>query len=348
MRRPLGLFAVGCLLAAVVLGTFVLGNRGRRVEAGVYVRTFEGSEHPVDVALTRGDGQAYAALANDPALSHPDVFVDGAPEEAYRAQRPLLPYLTWALSFGQGPLVRWSLPALSVLAAGFLLWTAAHLIRSYGGDPRWALALLLIPTSITAVAWMIPEVLALALAVAALWCLERDPPRPGVAAALLAAAALSRETMLLVPAALGLHALLDRRPRRRRETLLPVVVPFIVWGGWVVVVRARLGEWPWTANHGRLALPFQGIAGGDWHDPAVVIGIVAVALCVGYGLAVTRRRQLRLIIVVYALFATIMGPDIFIRWDGFTRPLLPLFAVTVLAMSEHVPGVVSRLREAPA
>src|SRR4051812_22452175 len=103
MRR-LGLFAAGCAIATALLGLTLTSNRGQRVP-DVFVRGFAGSERLLDVALAKGDGQAYAALARDPALQHPESFEEGAREEAYRAQRPLLPYLAWALSVGRRDLV---------------------------------------------------------------------------------------------------------------------------------------------------------------------------------------------------------------------------------------------------
>src|SRR5205823_13030213 len=88
----------------------------------------------------RRDGQVFAALARDPSLSHPEVFRYGRYDAAYRAQRPLLGYLSWALSGGDPGRVAMAMAVLAVLGAGLATGTLASFLT------RPWLALLFVPS----------------------------------------------------------------------------------------------------------------------------------------------------------------------------------------------------------
>jgi hypothetical protein len=96
-------FLIGSLVA---LGLLVATTQSTEVppEATArrgYVTHFAPPRTGLEVLLLRGDGQAYASIALDPALRHPEAFGEGPAQEAFFAQRPLFRYATWVLSAGR-------------------------------------------------------------------------------------------------------------------------------------------------------------------------------------------------------------------------------------------------------
>src|SRR4051812_48983127 len=114
----LGLIAAGLALAFLVMwiGTIPQPTPAYfpPTEHHGFVSNFDPPSSPIEVTANSGDGQSFAALAQDPSLSRPDVFYRGKSEAAYRAQRPLAGYLAWAMSLGQPGLVLWMLGLIAV------------------------------------------------------------------------------------------------------------------------------------------------------------------------------------------------------------------------------------------
>jgi hypothetical protein len=79
--------------------------------------------------------------------------------------------------------------------------------------------------------------------------------RPALAAALFVVAALNRETMLVLPAALLVEGWF-RRGWRWADLLL--AVPFAAYVGWAAVVRARFGVSTGQGLRRNLDLPLVG------------------------------------------------------------------------------------------
>ena len=76
----------------------------------------------------------------------------------------------------------------------------------------------------------------------------------------MSVAALTRETMLIAVVAIALwevaHAAGDVWARLRR--IVPLAVPFATYLTWIVVLRLRLGDWPFNRSHDRLSAPGVG------------------------------------------------------------------------------------------
>src|SRR5579859_8075241 len=96
------------LLIGVAAVLLVVRSAAPGCCSGSYVTLYDRPVTGVDAVLGRGDGQAYAALAEDPTLARPNVIL-GYHEAAYRAQRPLVSYLAWAGSLGSADRVPWAL-----------------------------------------------------------------------------------------------------------------------------------------------------------------------------------------------------------------------------------------------
>jgi hypothetical protein len=256
--------------------------------------------------------------------------------------------------------------ALSVIA---LVWVTARLLARWGADPLLALVLLATPGVIVDLTWVGPEALGAALVLVGLGRVLGgvsgrgrggiDPSRHGsgsgdsmaadplvadplvtdrlvadpLGIAAFAAAGLCRESLLLVPAVLVLLFLVDRRVRRA-AMMAAAAAPYAVW---VVFLRVRIGAWPTGSEGGRISLmPFGGLVRampgwgiGDIVFAVVVLGGAAAAL------AVVTRRELRWLIVAHVVLAASLGAQVWTRFADFGRVLLPLTALSLVALALH-------------
>jgi hypothetical protein len=330
-------------MVALVMAAVVVGARWSSMALPVaghpYVRLYDPPTTRAEAMLVVGDGQAFAALAQDPTLARPGVFrstVNDAPpgaEAAYRAQRPLLGWLVWLASAGQARLVPAAMLWATIASAALLALVAAELARRSGRRVDLAPLVLVAPGALVVLGWTGVELLATALALAGV--LAWQDRRRGLAVALMAAAALGRETMLLVPLALGACEWWAAGHHVRRAAVArvaPLAVPAVAWGSWVWVVHARIGWWPGDAGAARLGLPLGGLAEaiGRWGLLELVVAVatwgLAAAACLRLG------RPWGWIVVAHAAFASLLGSDVLRTWVGFSRVLLPVAVLGVVAL----------------
>jgi len=291
--------------------------------------------HPlsrVEAVLAEGDGQSFAALAQDPLLRRTDVMTPPG-EFSYRAQRPVWGYLTWIGSGGQANLTPWVLAALTVLSCGAAVAAVGWLLRRRRVSPWWALLILVFGAE--TLTEFTPELLGLALLIVGIVWWQRGRVAPAVAA--LAVAALTRETMLVGVAALGVWSLAGPLPApgRRLRAVAPLAVPFGAYAAWVVLVTARTGRSPFGRSEGRLGAPGAGLLSAVQHAPTVgeILGLVALAsaICV-VAVRYAPRDVLTWVAVAYLGFAALLGDNVWMTNSGFTRTLLPLYTLGLVAV----------------
>ena len=320
---------VAAAISAVLIGGMISGADPRCCGGKhPYVRLYDKERTQLEAFLVTGDAQAFAALAQDPTLAHPE-HVNPPAEYPYRAQRPVWGYLAWATSLGQPDLAGWALVALSVIAAGALAVVAAALAQQRGCSPWWGLVA--VAAGVQTLSELTPELLGAALLGGAVLCLRE---RRMLAIALLCAAALTRESMLVGAAAIGLFEIVTTTGsvRDRVRAALPFTLPLVAYLGWTAVLHQRLGSWPWERSNDRLVAPFSGLADA-WsiHGAQVASGFVlAVVLCVGAWF-LARRDVLTWVATAYLAFALTFSADVWLR-GGYTRTLVPLFVFGLLAV----------------
>ncbi len=302
----------------------------RSTELGYVSRLYDPPTRSVEVALNVGDGQIFATQAVDPLASREGTIRKGAEEEAYRYQRGAYGWLGWLASAGQPDAVPWALIGLTVASVALLVGVVAELIRRAGGQPLLALVLVATPGVVTDLLFVGPEALGTALVVlGTAWWMRR--PGAWGAVAVLAAAGLCRETLLLVPAAIGgVELLVRRRPIALR--LLGALVPYLVWIGFL---NLRLGAWPRGASDGRLvAVPFGGLVEvvGRW-GPDDVAGVLLLGILGVGGLLAARDAVLRAVIGVHLVLAAVLGPQVWVEAAHCGRVLLPLGAFGLLSLA---------------
>ena len=276
-----GLVALVALLA--VVGLRLAAHDG---DPSIFVLAGDGVTDPaaapgnlhVEPGIRGYDGQAFYRFARDPLTR--DRVADGIPllRPAYRHQRIGYPLLAWAASGGgRESAVPTALVAVNVLAGAALAAVAAALARDAGRSPWWGLVPAGWAGFLVALSLDLSEVLAAALLLGALLALRRSRWAP--ATALLVAAALTRETTLLVPLALLAAALLARLPLRTGDQIsrqeagsdrqlergVPVVVgvvPLVAYGAWRLALRGWWGPTPAAAGDvdAAVGVPFVGLA----------------------------------------------------------------------------------------
>ncbi len=348
MKQTVRVGMVTAAIAAGIVLTLAAGaGRQAPVREGAFTTPYDQRvlDDPLEILLVQSDGQAFATLARDPLLARPEEFRTDA-EASYRAARPLLPWLAWAGSLGRPDLVPPALALLAVLGTGLAGAGLARLLLDRGVSPWPAVLVAFLPGTYSALTYLGPEPLCLGLLAWGIWAWSTRPARPWLAAGLFTAAALTRETALLVPLALGLEALWRRRrgtPRRELHVAV-LAVPFGALAAWFAVLHVRIGAWPTDAGQGRLTRPFAGLAdaAGQWEVPREELVYLALTVLLVLGVLWRCRDDvLAWVVAVHVLFATTMGERVWVSWEYWGRVLLPLFALGFVAV------VARALRRAP-
>ncbi len=220
------------------------------------------------------DGQFAYQIARDPLGA--SRFLD---VPAYRYQRILYPLTAWALAMVASPLfalrtgglVPWTLIAVNVLALVAGTWFTEDILAGRGVNRWYALSYGLFGGLMMAVRLDLTEPLAFALAQAAVLSYERGRARG--AAGLLALAALTKETTLLVAAGFLLSFALSRRWRDLAEWAVIVGAPFAALQ---VFLRVWLGAWG-VGSGGAMGTPFEWIPyRGLWSLAAIDARALAI------------------------------------------------------------------------
>ena len=323
---------IASVLVALALAGVLLVTRAQiatsALDSGIdpYTAVYDPPRSGLEQALNQHDGQAFAALAQDPALQRPELFRDNRHEEAFRAGRPLLAWAAWALSAGQPEAVAWVLLVLSILGVGALMAAVCYLATTFGRDLDRVVWTLALPGSIVVLiyvglsdAWGT----AFALAGMALWVRGRHGP----AAVVLALAILTRETGVVAVFAL---ASMELRDRRKLALLASTAIPYAIW---MVVIRLRLDTWSFAADPlgstgARYTLPFTSLAKvmPDWNALSWLCLVVIVGLVV-LGWRAHPPRPLEAFMALWIAVAVCMGQSIWSQPTDFPRVLLPLSIV---------------------
>lgn len=193
------------------------------------------------------DGQQYYAIARNPL--HPTQVAKDLDNPRYRLQRPLLPWLAWALhptGGGFGLIVALFLVTLAGTAGGAV--AAGYLSWSLGGSPRLALLFPVLPGAWFSLRGSVSDALALALALGAICLATRS--RHGWAVVLGALAVLAKEPAILVLGGWWLA-------HRTRKDLALVAIPALVIVAWMAGLHAMFP--PDLSRSQDLALPFSGL-----------------------------------------------------------------------------------------
>jgi hypothetical protein len=303
---PLGVGVVAALVAAVLAAVFALVAGG----PGGMVRAAPPWAHPGEVPsgvevldeLDGFDGQFFYRVAADP-LSD-EVVSHGIEHDlpALRASRIGYPLVAWALSGGgRTPLLPWALVVANVLAVGLVAWAAGSMVADAGRSPRWGWLVAGQLGFVYSLSFDLAELWACGLGIAGLVALGRS--RPWLAAALLAAAPLCRESALVfglgavAAGVLGWPPVAGKRAGRDRRLVITGAAAVGAFVAWQLVVDQRFGTLPVRSSAGNnIRFPFEGLwlsrgAFRPVFDPEVGLRFLALGFLLTVG--VLGLRSLR-------------------------------------------------------
>jgi hypothetical protein len=203
------------------------------------------------------DGQFYYRLALDPfdwARTAFGITMD----QTYRYTRIGYPILAWVFSAGQHEAVPFVLVAVNLVCVAAMAFLGGMFARDSGRHALWGLAFAAYFGLVISVGRDTAEPLAEACMLGGLLAYRRT--RMILATCLFAFGAITRETILLAPAAIAVTRLVAFARRRARPGLadLTWVVPACLYGVVELAVHFVVkGEFPLLANGSRnLAVPF--------------------------------------------------------------------------------------------
>ncbi len=338
MRVAITWGLVGAVIGGLLLGIHITSRRDLVIDGEPFVSTFREPDGGIETILVLGDGQAFAQLAMDPTLSHPEAFSDGRAELVYRAQRPVFGYAAWTLAFGDPTRVPEAMVVLTVLGAGLLTGALALLFDRRGVAPALALPVLVIPGVWASFPFLMSETLAAGLALAGLAAWERaeateDTRREAIAGVLFAIAVLTRETMIFIPAGLALAQLL----RTRRLPSRWLALGPLLYASWWVIVRLITGS-PFLdqgQTGSRTSIPGVGLIDAVSSWP--IVGRDSLFMVVTLGLAIAAVVRRRGDPLVYAgliglAAASLMSEEVWGSWVNWTRAITPVHLAFGLAL----------------
>lgn len=246
----------------------------------------------------------------------------------YRSQRMVYPLLAGGLGLFGPQTIVWALVAVNVVAMGAGTMATSRVAQALGGSPWWGLAfvanfgLLFTLTNDDA------GIVAAALAFWALAMLHEG--RMGLSAGFLAAAALTREVMIVCAVGLAMWAW---SVGRRRAALYLITVPALSIAGWMIYLRARLG--PHGSSPDAIGWPFVGLgrAVSSWlDDPLVAAAGVAVILVMMLYLVrfAETRSSLGWMFLGFIPLATLLTDNVWREIFDFSRAVAPLLTAAIL------------------
>lgn len=297
-----------------------------------------GEDSPVQISYARDllgdvatrpdfghDGKFFFAQANDPWYLAPEENAAVLDRPTYRGQRMLYPMIAGGFGLFPPDVVVWSLLITNMLALGAGAFLAGRLSEGWGARPWMGLA---VPLNIGLLFELYIDgagIVAYACCLGALYALEAR--RTLLASVLFAAAALSREVMVVF--AVGVFVLwwIDRREMPWRL----VVTPFLVMAVWYVYLHVRLaGVSGVGGGPEAFSLPFVGFSQAirSWiSDPAdLLYNLPLLAVIVAFvPLALRRRLPIAWGALPFVGLATVLSVDVWREPFDLTRVLAPVF-----------------------
>lgn len=279
------------------------------------------------------DGQLYYSIARDPV--HLDDAAQHLDAPRYRLQRPLLPWLAWALHpSGGGTGLIYAL-LLVGLAGVFIGALATGALSTSLGGPAWlAVVFPLLPGAYWSLRVSVSDALALALVLAALAFASRERHLPAIAFGILAV--LAKEPAILVLAGWALHR------RTKRDTAL-LLIPAAVIVGWMGWLHLQLPTDPDRPTD--LGLPFLGLVHAwreQWSHGQELVGMACTTVGLALGTAALVVRRLR-----HPLGWAIAGQVAFMLCMGM-NPTAMNFGATRMAMTVTILAVIALFTPHPA
>ena len=332
-----------CALVAILSALLVITWTAARIHyafGGNWTAVFcSGTNFPGPPDLRAGtyrfpaagyDGQFYRFLAHDPFLENGYSRYVDAPQLRFR--RVLVPLAAWLAGFGQRRLIDAAYIAVEMLFLALGSYWCARLLARRGHSPFWGLLFVVVPATVASSDRMLVDGPLTALfAGFLLYCEEERWGRVWVLAML---AALTRETGLLLGAALVMDRLWYR-DWRRAAWFASSAIPAVAWYAYLAARLPR--DVPATAM---LAVPVWGLLKRllwlrPYPDPRVqlvlrvtdvlaILGLVISVVLAARWLLARRLGPVSLSVGLFAALALVLGAPVMSEAFAFGRPVSPL------------------------
>ena len=303
------------------------------------------------------DGQFYYRLALDPFNWHKTAF-GITMDQSYRYTRIGYPVVVWVSSLGQHRLVPVMLVAVNLLGVAAIAAAGGMFARQGGRHALWGLAFAAYFGLVISVGRDTAEPLAEACMLGGLLACRRAAAAPpgaamyALATGLFAVGAITRETILLAPAAIAVTRIVAIIRRRAAPGLpdLTWVVPAAAYGAAEVAVHFVVkGEFPLLANSGRnLVVPFTAMTDALKYDIARIntahLGLIdidlleyaTVAIFIFAGLAVlfvtTAPVHERVAFVLFVVQLGLLSSQIWTSTFGDGRSLIEPYLMALVLL----------------
>jgi len=298
------------------------------------------------------DGQFYYRLALDP-FNWNHMAFGITMDQSYRYTRIGYPVLAWIFSLGQHQLVPVVLVVLNLLGVAAIAMLGGMFARESGRHALWGLAFAAYFGLVISVGRDTAEPLAEACMLGGLLAYRRGrTPMYVLATALFAWGAITRETVLLAPAAIAVTRVIAIGRRRAAPGLadLTWVVPAAAYGLIEVAVHFVVkGEFPLLANSGRnLTMPFTALVDALRYNAAhlntahlspidiAMLEYATVAVFILAGLAVlfvtTAPGHERLAFVFFVLQLGLLSGQIWTSTFGDGRSLIEPYLMALVLL----------------
>ena len=356
------------LLGAVSFVTACLrlwdhGHFGEFVMIGSHYANPAQLPQGVQLQATYGyDGQFFYRLALGPANLHHTAF-GITMDQPYRYTRIGYPALTWLISLGQHQLVPAALVAVNILAIAVLGVLGGLFARQSGRHALWGLLLPAFFGLLTSLSRDTAEPLAAACLLGGMLAYRRR--RPVVATMLFAYGGLTRETVLVVPAAIAITRIAKMARHRARPGTDDLIwlVPMAVFAGWQFVVLAATGRLPLVADGSRnagmpFAAAFHAVLNNFGHIPSnhsgklhawllefTALAIVAVAALLSLR-ATTVPGHERLAFVFYLAEVCVLTPTTWGSYVAGFRSFIEVYLLAVIILMAAPPPHLAAVRRA--
>jgi hypothetical protein len=322
-------YAVWTQFGGDVRGLLRLGTNFRHPQALFGAPVYPGDGY---------DGQFFAALATDPFLLR-----DGAPllfdAPVYRAARIGLPLVAWSLAAGNERFAVFLYQLLSWILGVLGIWVVARWLEDEGQSAWWASPLIVTGGLISSFMGSMPDPAALTLALIAL---RREQMRRSGVVALLVAAVMVRDVMMIPAVAIGAVALRERRFVRAAQVVGWPLIALLAWRAYVIY---RFGFAGIDVPGGNFSIPLTWLPEklAMSFDVPEILALAGAALAVMAGLlllpGIARWTPLEATYAGFVLMALSLSRlNYLVTWWGYARALLPLAMLSVLVAVKLEPG----------
>jgi hypothetical protein len=322
--QPIGVVLVVYLIFTFFLLRYYQGDISCLIHAGV---TFtNASETPKELCLKDSgdgyDGQFNYRFALNPFSNQPVLYGISVDQPAYRYQRIFYPFLTWVLTLGNRRLVPIVFVLINLLSACAITALAAVYSLGQGRNSYWSLAIGLYPGFLLSYALDLGHTLEVLLLFSALFLTRR---KDFWAAVLLTCAVLTRETAVILAAAVCAVALFQRW-----ECWYVYLLPIGVFAAWQVFVFLFWRGVPILVQGESLVLPLTGFVSAlasCWQRGDIFgIFMLAAVLCLGTAVLFAVWRSpvpafVKLAWLIYSAMVVMLSFTVWAKFNGYLRGL---------------------------